>query len=182
VVCATDANHLRSLLRLSLEHPGAMYLRLGRGRDPEVYDRPPALTLGRAQTVRQGTDLTLIATGSTVHPSLDAAQRLSDHGVSVRVVDMWTVAPLDRDAVRDACAQTSAVLTVEEANLSGGLGSAVAECIADEGFSTRFRRHGVPDEHVPVGPPAALYAHYRLDGAGIADVARELLDQNRTIA
>jgi transketolase len=182
VVCATDANHLRSLLRLSLEHPGAMYLRLGRGRDPEVYDRPPALTLGRAQTVRQGTDLTLIATGSTVHPSLDAAQRLSDHGVSVRVVDMWTVAPLDRDAVRDACTQTSAVLTVEEANLSGGLGSAVAECIADEGLSTRFRRHGVPDEHVPVGPPAALYAHYRLDGAGIADVARELLDQNRTIA
>lgn len=174
VVCATDANHLRSLLKLSLDHPGAMYFRLGRGRDPEVYARPPALILGQAQTVRDGTDLTIIATGSTVHPSLEAADQLAADGVSVRLLDMWTVKPLDRQAVIAACRETSAVLTVEEANLAGGLGSAVAEVIADERLSTRFRRHGVPDEHVPVGPPAALYAHYRLDSAGIADVAREL--------
>ncbi|MDF2823923.1 MAG: transketolase [Mycobacterium sp.] len=116
-----------------------------------------------------------------MHPSLEAAQQLEGSGVSVRVLDMWTVKPLDRDAVLAACRETSAVLTVEEANLSGGLGSAVAECIADEGLSTRFRRHGVPDEHVPVGPPAALYAHYRLDGAGITAVARELLDKDRNI-
>ena len=67
------------------------------------------------------------------------------------------------------------MLTVEEHNITGGLGSAVAEVLADAGVATRFRRHGVPDEHVLLGPPAALYAHYRLDAAGIEAVARELL-------
>lgn len=175
VVCATDANHLRALLRLSLDHPGAMYLRLGRGRDPQVYDVVPDLALGRAETLRDGSDLTIVATGSEVHPALRAAEELARDGITTRVLDMWTVSPLDREAVVDAARTTGAVLTVEEANVTGGLGSAVAECLLDAGLAPRFRRHGVPDEHVPVGPPAALYAHYRLDGPGIAAVARELL-------
>lgn len=175
VVCATDANHLRSLLRLSLDSPGAWYLRLGRGRDPEVYSAPPDLELGRANVVQEGSDLTIIATGSEVEPSWRAAQQLSAEGISAGVVDMWTVSPLDRAAVLRA-AETGAILTVEEANVTGGLGSAVAEVLFEEGARTRFRKHGVPDEHVPVGPPAALYAHYQLDAPGIADVARQLLD------
>ncbi|MCI2421643.1 transketolase [Saccharopolyspora sp. K220] len=175
VVCATDANHLRALLRLSLHHPGAMYLRLGRGRDPEVYDAVPDLVAGRAQTVRDGTDLTIIATGSEVHPALGAAELLAEQGFSTRVVDMWTISPLDRDAVLDAANATGAILTVEEGNITGGLGTAVAEVLFEAGAHIAFRRHGVPDEHVPVGPPAGLYAHYRLDAPGIAAVARELL-------
>ncbi|MEU6262848.1 transketolase family protein [Saccharopolyspora shandongensis] len=175
VVCATDANHLRALLRLSLHHPGAMYLRLGRGRDPEVYETVPDLEPGRAETVRHGSDLTIIATGSEVHPALEAAEILAAQGVSTRVVDMWTISPLDRDAVLDAANATGAVLTVEEGNVTGGLGSAVAEALFEAGARVPFRRHGVPDEHVPVGPPAGLYAHYRLDASGIAEVARELL-------
>ncbi|MCW0214877.1 MAG: transketolase [Pseudonocardia sp.] len=179
VVCATDAQHLRAVLRLALEHPGAMYIRLGRGRDPEVYGEVPDLVLGRAETVRDGADLTIVTTGSEVHPALQAAEALAADGIEARVLDMWTVSPLDRDAVLDAARSTGAVLTVEEANVTGGLGSAVAECLSDAGIAVPFRRHGVPDEHVPVGPPAALYAHYRLDGPGIADVARELLATSR---
>jgi transketolase len=156
VVCATDANHLRALLRLSLDHPGAMYIRLGRGRDPQVYDEVPDLAIGQAET-----------------------DELAAAGISTRVVDMFTIAPLDRTAVLDAARSTGAVLTVEEGNLTGGLGSAVAECLFEAGARVPFRRHGVPDEHVPVGPPAALYAHYRLDGPGIACVARELLDSSK---
>lgn len=180
VASATDANHLRALLRLSLDHPHAMYLRLGRGRDPEVYAEVPELVVGKALTLREGTDLTIVATGSEVAPSMQAADDLATDGVEARVVDMWTVSPLDRDAVLAAARETGAVLTVEEANVTGGLGSAVAECLLDAGLAPRFRRHGVPDEHVPVGPPAALYAHYRLDGAGIVAVARELLEGNRS--
>jgi transketolase len=179
VVSATDANHLRALLRLSLDHPHAMYLRLGRGRDPEVYAEVPELVVGKALTLREGTDLTIVATGSEVAPAMQAADDLAAAGVEARVVDMWTISPLDRDAVLAAARETGAVLTVEEANVTGGLGSAVAECLLDAGLAPRFRRHGVPDQHVPVGPPAALYAHYRLDGAGIAAVARELLEGNR---
>ncbi|WP_020659957.1 transketolase family protein [Amycolatopsis benzoatilytica] len=178
VVSATDANHLRALLRLSVGHAGAMYLRLGRGRDPEVYATVPDLVLGQAHTLRDGSDLTIIATGSETRPALDAAALLAAQGISARVVDMWTISPLDREAVRVAAAETGAILTVEEANVTGGLGSAVAEVLADDGLRVPLRRHGVPDEHVPVGPPAALYAHYRLDAPGIAAVAQELLKGN----
>ena len=80
MVCATDTNHLRSLLRASVDRPGAMYIRLGRGRDPEVYPQPPLLTIGEALPLRDGTDLTLIATGTEVRPALDAAELLAADG------------------------------------------------------------------------------------------------------
>lgn len=176
VVAATDANHLRTVLRASVDHPGAMYIRLGRGRDPQVYDLPPEIKIGRAETVRQGNDLTIIAAGSTVHPALKAAGALAEHHVDVRVIDMHTISPLDRAAIELAARETGRILVVEEANRTNGLGTAVAEVLFELGIpGVRFVKHGIPDEHVPVGPPAALYAHYRLDSPGIATVAKELL-------
>src|SRR5690606_27618391 len=87
VVCAADANQLRAILRASVDHPGAMYIRLGRGRDAEVYTEVPAdFAFGKAKTLRDGTDLTIIATGSQVHASLAAADRLAGEGASVRVI------------------------------------------------------------------------------------------------
>lgn len=176
VVSAADSNALRAILRASVDHPGAMYIRLGRGRDPDVYPAPPEdFRFGRAIRLREGADLTIVACGTTVRPSLDAAERLAAEGVSVRVVDMHTLKPLDAGEVRAAARETGAVLTVEEHNIIGGLGGAVAEVLVDEP-RVPFLRHGVPDTFVPVGPPAALYAHYRLDADGVAAVARELLD------
>jgi transketolase len=174
VVCASDANHLRAILRASVDHPGAMYIRLGRGRDPDVYGSVPDITFGKAIRLAEGRDITIIATGSELRPALDAAKTLAEEGISARVVDMHTIKPLDRDEVEAAVRETGAVLTVEEHNVTGGLGSAVAEVLADLPRKP-FRRHGVPDVFVEVGPPAGLYAHYRLDAAGIASVARELL-------
>lgn len=175
VVCVADANQLRAVLRASVDHPGAMYIRLGRGRDPQVYPEVPRdFAFGRAAQLRAGTDLTIIATGSEVRPSLDAAEMLAQDGLSVRVLDMHTIKPLDREAVCAAAAETGAILTVEEHNVTGGLGSAVAEVLVDC-ERIPFRRHGVPDEFALIGPPAGLYAHYRLDAAGVAEVARELL-------
>ncbi len=179
VICATDANQLRAILRRSLDWPGAMYIRLGRGRDPEVYPEVPDLEIGRAIRLRDGDDLTLIATGSEVRACLDAAESLGADGIAVRVIDMHTIDPLDREEVLAAAAETRAVLTVEEHNLTGGLGSAVAETLAEAGTGVAFRRHGVPDEHVVIGPPAALYSRYRLDAAGVEAVARELMGAER---
>jgi transketolase len=176
VVCVTDENHLRAVLRASMDHPGAMYIRLGRGRDPEVYSSVPDIRFGRSIRLQDGTDLSIFATGSTVRPALDAAALLTADGYSVRVVDMFTVSPLDTDEVVAAAASTGAVLTVEEHNITNGLGTAVAETLFEAGISgLRFKRLGVPDEHVPLGPPAALYAHYELDAAGVAAQARELM-------
>ena len=180
VVCAADANQLRAILRRSLDRPGAMYIRLGRGRDPEVYAEVPGdFEFGKAARLRDGSDLTIIATGSEVRASLDAAESLAADGIQTRVVDMHTVDPIDRAEILAAADETGAILTVEEHNLAGGLGSAVAETLAEAGGGVAFRRHGVPDEHVVIGPPAALYNHYRLDAAGVESVARELIGAER---
>jgi transketolase len=181
VVCAADANQLRAILRASVDHPGAMYIRLGRGRDAEVYGEVPAdFRIGQAKTLRDGRDLTIITTGSQVHASLAAADALAADGKNVRVIDMHTIKPLDVEAIQRAAAETAAILTVEEHNIIGGLGSAVAEVIAG-GPAIRFRRHGVVDQYSLIGPPAALYAHYKLDAAGITAVAREFLAGTGTV-
>ena len=174
VVCTTDANHLRAVLRASLDHPGAMYIRMGRGRDPEVYGAVPEIAFGRAIRLREGADLTIIATGAQVRAALDAAESLAGQGIQARVVDMFTIKPLDEAEIRAAAAETGAILTVEEHNIIGGLGSAVAEVLV-ECERLPFRRHGMPDEYALIGPPAGLYAHYRLDAPGVTAVALELL-------
>lgn len=170
VACASDANQLRAMLRASMDLPGALYLRLGRGRDPEVYERVPEdFRFGAATRLRDGRDVTIVTTGSEVHPSLAAAELLAARGLSVGVIDMATIKPLDVEAVRDA--QTcGVVVTVEEHSVIGGLGGAVAETLCDLRSSAALLRHGVPDQYVEIGPPAALYAHYRLDPPGITEV------------
>jgi transketolase len=149
---------------------------MGRGRDPEVYPEVPAsYEFGRAIRLTEGDDLALITTGTEVRPCLDAAARLREDGIKVRVIDMHTISPIDvGEAV--AAARTAAVMTVEEHNVTGGLGSAVAEVLLEAGVTTRFRRAGIPDQHVVLGPPAALYAHYELDAAGVEARARRFLD------
>ena len=175
VVCATDAALLRAILRGSIVHPGPIYIRLGRGRDPCVYDAPPSgFEFGKAIRLREGKDVTLIATGAQVHPTLSAAEKLAAKGIQSRVLDMHTISPLDKAEVRAAAAETDAILTIEEHNITGGLGSAVAEVLVDCA-RLPFARHGVPDEFVPIGPPAALYAYYRLDSDGITSRVLELL-------
>lgn len=179
VVCAADANELRAVIRASLDLDGPLYVRMGRGRDPEVYPAVPSdFAFGRAIRLRDGRDITLVATGSEVSPSLEAAELLSADGIAARVVDMHTVTPVDAAEIASAIEDTAAILTVEEHNVTGGLGAAVAEVIAEMGVPARFRRAGVPDEHVVLGPPAALYAHYALDAAGIARQARDLLEND----
>jgi transketolase len=171
VACAADGNQLRAMLRASLDVPGAIYIRLGRGRDPEVYPAVPQdFAFGRAIRLREGSDATIIATGSEVYPALAAADILAERGLAVRVVDMHTLKPLDVAEVIAAATETGAVITVEEHNVLGGLGGAVAEVLADQRLAVKFRRHGIADEFVLIGPPAQLYAHYRLDGPGIAEV------------
>lgn len=175
VVCATDANHLRAILRASVDHPGAMYIRLGRGRDPQVYPGVPAdFRIGQATTLRQGGAVTVICCGSVVRACLDAAGILAERGIDARIIDMHTIKPLDDAAIRKAARETRAIVTVEEHNITGGLGSAVAEVLVEED-RIPFRRHGVLDEFVPVGPPAALYAKYKLDAPGIAEEVKSLL-------
>lgn len=176
VLCTVDPNLAEAALKASVSHPGPIYFRLGRGREKPVYERPPAdFAFGRAITLRDGREAAILTTGLPLGAALEAAEILAaEDGLSVRVVDMHTVKPIDVDAVLKAAA-TGIVLTVEEHNIIGGLGGAVAEVLAEAGVRCRFRRHGLPDEYALIGPPLALYAHYGLDAAGIARQLRDLV-------
>ncbi|MEY8827801.1 transketolase C-terminal domain-containing protein [Sedimentitalea sp. XS_ASV28] len=112
VVCVTDSSDLRVILRPSLGHPQAMYIRLGRGRDPVAYEEVPQIEFGRAIRLREGTDLTIITCGGQAHVSLGAAAKLGEKSVSVRVVDMFTIDAIDVEEVR-AAVETGTSLAVE---------------------------------------------------------------------
>jgi transketolase len=177
VVAPADAASLAAVVRAAARWPGPIYLRVGRGREPDVYrpEQLEELAIGRAIEHGAGADLTIIATGSSVHPALEAVVLLRERGHDVGLVDMHTVKPLDVDAVRRAAGRSAALMTVEEHNVIGGLGGAVAEALADIGAAVPLRRHGLEDTYSLIGPPTHLMRHYRLDGPGIAEVAGELL-------
>ena len=175
VVSPADGPQLASAIKASVDWPEPIYFRIGRGRDPQVYEDGAPFEFGRAIVHSTGGDLNIIACGITVHAALAAAEQLRGEGLSVGVIDMPTIKPLDRDAVLAAAGSSRMLLTVEEHNVLGGLGSAVAEVLADAGAGTRLRRHGIYNEYSLIAPPTTLYAHYKLDAAGIGEVAREWL-------
>jgi transketolase len=175
IVSPADGPQLAAAVKASAGWPEPIYFRIGRGRDPQVYADGVPFTFGRAIVHSTGSDLTLVACGMAVRGALDAAAALNLQGYSVGVIDMPTIKPLDRAAVVDAARQSAMLMTVEEHNVMGGLGSAVAEVLADEGAGVRLYRHGIYDEYSLIAPPAALYAHYRLDADGIRGQALALL-------
>lgn len=174
VLAPADPAQLAAQLRATADLEGPAYIRIGRGREPQVYTdaEMEGLRLGAAHVHGIGADLTIVATGSMVHPAREAVRDLRAAGHDVGLVDMHTIKPLDAEALGAVAGRSRAVLTVEEHNVLGGLGSAVAEVLADLPGSCRLVRHGVPDVYVPVAPPTHLYRHFGLDAEGIAQRAR----------
>ena len=169
-----DGNALRAALRDTISHVGPIYFRTGRGREKQVYDTPPPWRLGGSNRLREGKDATVLAIGNLVSASLDAAELLRAEGIEITVVDMYSITPIDREAIRQA-AKSGVVITAEEHNISSGFGSAVAEVIAEEGLGARLVRIGMPDQYSLLGPPTHLYRHYGLDAEGVAAVVRKNL-------
>lgn len=169
-----DGNAIRAALRGTIDHPGPVYLRAGRGREKPVYATPPEIRIGGSNTLREGRDATVLAIGNLVAAGLEAAELLRPEGIDLGVVDLYSIAPLDREAIRRAARQ-GVVITAEEHNVSSGFGSAVAEVIAEEGLAARLVRIGMPDEYSLLGPPTHLYRHYGLDAEGVAASVRKAL-------
>ncbi len=177
VVSPADGPQLQAAIRASVDYPEPIYFRIGRGREPQIYDDDVTFEFGRGIEHSSGSDLTIIACGITVAPALDAARRLTEAGYSVGVIDMPTVKPLDEALVKEISKRTSIVLTVEEHNVLGGLGGAVAEVLAEHPTGSRLVRHGILDTYSLIAPPTHLYEHYKLDARGIEEVARRELDK-----
>lgn len=175
IVSPADGPQLEAAIRASVDHDRPIYFRTGRGREPELYNSKADFVFGKAVEHAQGEEVTIIACGLPVHPSVQVAKKLAAEGRSVGVIDMATVKPIDRDAILAAAARSKVILTIEEHNILGGLGSAVAEVLAEEGGPARLVRHGIRDEYALIAPPTHLYAHYRLDQAGIESVVRGII-------
>lgn len=175
IVSPADGPQLYAALKATISHPEPIYFRIGRGREPDVYTKDMPFILGKAIEHGIGEELTIIACGLPVHPAIEAAKRLNAAGRSVGVIDMHTLKPLDRDAVLRAAARSKILMTAEEHNVLGGLGSAVAEVLADEGCGIKLVRHGIDDEYSLIAPPTHLYAHYKLDADGIEQAATAAL-------
>ena len=175
IISPGDANQQHLAMKASKDYDGPIYYRTGRGRDPEVYAEDAPFEIGKAIEHLRGNDITVIACGMPLHPSIQAAQKLNAEGHSIGVIDMHTIKPLDVDAVLEAASRSRIILTIEEHNILGGLGAAVAEVLAEHGSPARLVRHGIKDEFSLIGPPTHLYRHYKLDEAGIESVIREQL-------
>ncbi|MCB1385574.1 MAG: transketolase [Nitratireductor sp.] len=175
VVSPCDGAQFAQLLRHSATYRDPIYFRIGRGHDPVIYDKSETFEIGKAQVHGIGRDLTIIACGYAVHGAKAAMEALNAKGHSVGLIDMHTIKPLDEDAVLEAARTSSTILTVEEHNILGGLGSAVAEIMAENPAKARLKRHGIYDEFSLIAPPIHLYGHYKLDAAGIEEIAGALV-------
>ena len=175
VVVPADANECAKAVTESISYPGPIYMKLGRGAEPIVYKADYNFKLGRAVTVRDGRHATVIACGIAVMAAIKAARKLEAEGIGVGIIDMHTIKPLDTEAVIAAAKETGAILTVEEHNILGGLGGAVAETVAEAGLGIRFARLGLPDVYSAIGQPDDLYQRYGLDQEGIYGALKRLI-------
>ena len=176
VVSPCDGPEMRLAVRALLEYDGPAYLRLGRLAVESVTDSIPGYTfrLGQGATLREGTDCTVIAVGMMVQMALEAAEALAGEGISVRVIDMHTIKPLDGELVLKAALETRCIVTTEEATVVGGLGSAVAEFLSGH-CPVPVVRHGVEDQFGRSGKAQDVLAAYGLTPGGIADKVRQAL-------
>ena len=173
VLVPADYNAACAALRLAAATPGPFYVRLGRVGAPQVHADGFEMELGRAYVLRVGTDVTLAACGIMVSEALAAADLLAAEGISAEVIDVASIKPLDADTLLASARKTGAVVTCEEHSIIGGLGSAVAEVLA-ENAPTPLARVGVKDVFGTSGEPAELMVHFGLTAADIATAARKL--------
>ena len=176
VLSPCDGPEMRLAVKALLDYDGPAYMRLGRLAVDSVTDEVPGYTfqLGKGVTLREGDDVTVIATGMMVQMAWAAAKTLAEEGISVRVIDMHTIKPLDYELVLKAALETRCIVTTEEHNVIGGLGSAVAEFLAEH-CPVPVVRHGVNDEFGRSGTAQAVLEAYGLTPAGIADKVRQAL-------
>ncbi len=180
VIVPADGIETAKAVRAAAGHQGPVYIRIGRGFEPTYYqDENYDFEIGKAVEIRNGTDITIIACGIAVLQAAEAADFLTaSDGLSVRVINMHSIKPIDEEAIMKAVIETRRILTVEEHNVVGGLGTAVADVIAASGKGCAFTKVGIPDCYAEIGYPEDLYAHYQLDSSGIIDKVRKIMGKD----
>jgi transketolase len=179
IVVPADGAQTRSAVRNAVADPKPTYIRVGRFKVPNVSEGHAELERGKFVLAREGSDVTIIATGTEVSRALFAAASLGAEGVSARVLNATYLSPLDERAIVEAARETRAIITAEEANIAGGLGAAVASVVGqlEDGARVPLRILGLK-AFAPTGSTAFLLDHFGLDSDHIAAAAREVLNRD----
>lgn len=175
-IAPVDANELLGAMRAMMAHDGPVYLRLTRDPSPVIFPDGYKFTIGKAAKLRDGSDIGIVSTGVQTIRALDAADQLASQGVSAAVLHVSTLKPLDVDAIVEIAQQTGAIVTAEDHSIIGGLGSAVAETLAEH-LPTRMTRVGWRDVYGESGANDALLEKYGLSARHVATAALELLNR-----
>lgn len=175
VLLPADAAQTRALTKDLVRFEGPAYVRMGRGAVPDVYAPDETFEIGKAKHLYEGDELTVIACGETVYHAKQAVERLRAEGRSVALLDLFTLKPLDEQAILDAARKTGKLLTVEEHIVNGGLGAAAAQLLAEHN-PVPMRILGLPDEEIVAGESTELFPRYGIDSNGIYEAAKKLLN------
>ncbi|MDO4581777.1 MAG: transketolase C-terminal domain-containing protein [Bacillota bacterium] len=175
VLCPADGPSAAWAVRQAAAYDGPVYIRLGRLATPQLYDNTDQLKWGKGSLLRPGKDIVFFCCGMTVAICLEAAELLKNEGVAAAVADIHTLKPLDGKFISELATRCGAALTVEEHSIIGGLGSAVAEVLAEYCDKIAFSRLGINDEFGQSGSPQALLKHYGLTAENIANNAKRIL-------
>jgi transketolase len=178
VIVPADATEAAQAVKTAAQTKGPFYIRLSRPKTPLVYGPDYKFTLGKAVTLREGKDVTVIAIGIMVALALEAAQSLARAGINCRVLSMSTLKPLDRDAIVKAAKETGAIVTAEEHLRSGGLGSAVAQVVAEQ-WPVPMSFTAINDTYSRSGKPEELLQRHHLTAADIESAARSLISRKQ---
>jgi transketolase len=174
VIMPADYNSTKKLLKKISEYKGPVYIRFTRDEMPLYYSDDEEFEIGKGKFLKRGKDISIIATGDMLHQALEAAEQLEKDGISIELVDMHTIKPLDNDIINEAIDNTGKIITVEDHNILNGLGSAVAEVIAERGKGI-LRRIAIKDVFAESGPYFELLRKYEIDSGFIVKTAKELL-------
>lgn len=145
IICPSSPLEVKKATVAAYRHEGPVYLRIGTNKEPEIYKQDYKFEIGKGIILKEGKDITLIGTGSILKDILDVAALLQKDGVQTRVINIHTVKPIDKEIILQAIEETDSIFTIEDHNIIGGLGSAVAEIVAESGKGTGFRRFGLKD-------------------------------------
>jgi transketolase len=175
VFVPADAVETKAIIRTIAKDQQPVYVRLGRAKVPVIYDDAYVFHPGKASQLREGSDATFIAMGATVTLALEAAAQLAEQQISVRVINMSSIKPIDRDAILAASSETRAIVTIEEHNVIGGLGSSVAEVLVTSAHRVPMRMIGLQDTFAQSGSYAELFERYGLSTSNLIKVINEIL-------
>jgi 1-deoxy-D-xylulose-5-phosphate synthase len=182
IMAPKDENELQHMIKTAVEYPGPTAVRYPRGAGFGVPmdQQLKTLEIGKAELLKDGSDLVIIAIGNLVHPSIEAAERLTADGISAAVISARFAKPLDEELILQMAKKTGRVMTVEEHALMGGFGSAVLECLEENGSSNvKTHRVGLPDHFIEHGSQKILRQKYGLDADGIYASAKEFVMSTR---